>query len=337
MSVHRVGIVGANLYGRIYAQSFAKQPEVKLVGLAPARGDGETELAAQLGIKQYDSVPQMLDEAHLDVLCVCSATAEHADHTLLAAAAGVHVLCERPIAMSLEEAQRMIAAVSEAQVTFMVGHVLRFWPEYVAVNDLLASGELGQVRSATTSRVSGTLSPPWQQRLLDPGLGFGSLEALIHDMDYLGWVLGTPLSIHAQGIKAPSESWGQMQCLIEFANGGHAQSEASYLVPLSFPLSMYLRVLAEKGTVVFEFRGALSSRGASTRNLMVTRVGGTPEVLDVSASDAYESQISYFLRCIETGQQPELGTAKQATQALAMILAAARSAAQGETVSPVLG
>jgi len=337
MRVHRVGIVGANLYGRIYAQGFAKQPEVKLVGLAPARGDRETELAAQLGVRQYDSVLQMLDEAQPDVLCVCSATAEHAEHTLLATAAGVHVLCERPIAMNLEEARRMMAAVSDAQVTFMVGHVLRFWPEYVVANDLLASGELGQVRSVTTSRVSGTLSPPWQERLLDPKLGFGSLEALIHDMDYLGWVLGTPLSLHAQGLKAPSGSWGQMQCLIKFANGGHAQSEASYLVPLSFPLSMYLRVLAEKGTLVFEFRGALSSRGTSTRNLMVTRVGGRPEVLDVPADDAYESQISYFLRCIETGQQPKLGTAEQATQALAMILAAAHSAVRGETVSPTLG
>ena len=70
---------------------------------------------------------------------------------------------------------------------------------------------------------------------------------------------------------------------------------------------------------------------------MVTRVGGTPEVLEVPADDAYGSLISYFLHCIETGQQPQLGTAAQATRALAMILALARSATQGEAVSPSLG
>lgn len=330
--MYRVGIIGANLYGQIYGQAFAKQAGAELVGLVAAQGDRENELAAQLAIKQYDNLPQMLDEARLDILCICSTTSEHASHTLLAAAAGVNVLCDRPIAMSVEETTQMAAAIAKANVIFMVGHVLRFWPEYVVAQEMLASGELGQVHSISTSRVSGTLSSPWQERLLDPKLGLGALEALIHDLDYLGWLLGTPVSIYAHGIEASSGAWGQMQCLLEFANGEQVQAESSYLVPLAFPLSMYLRVLAEKGTLVFEFRGALSDRGTSIRNLMVTRVDGTPEVLNVPAGDAYGNQMAYFLRCIETGQQPELGSLEQATQALQMLLDMVRSADQKEVV-----
>jgi predicted dehydrogenase len=119
-----------------------------------------------------------------------------------------------------------------------------------------------------------------------------------------------------------------MQSLLAFANGAQVQAESSYLVPLNFPLSMYLRVLAEKGTLVFEFRGALSDRGTSTRSLMLTRVGGAPEMLTAPPGDAYGNQIAYFLRCIETGQQPKLGTVEQATQALAMLLGIANSANQ---------
>ena len=327
-----MGIIGANLYGQIYGQTFARQTRAKLAGLVSAKGDRKSQLAAQLGVKQYDNLPQMLDDAQLDILCVCSATSEHAEHTVLAAAAGVNVICDRPIAMTVEEASRMEASIAEAKVIFMVGHVLRFWPEYVVAQELLSSGELGQVLSVSASRVSGTLSPPWQQRLLDPKLGLGALEALIHDLDYLGWILGTPVSVYAHGIEASSGAWGQMQSLLKFGNGGQAQAESSYLVPLAFPLSMYLRVLAEKGTLVFEFRGALSDRGTSTRNLMVTRVNGAPEVLQVPAGDAYANQIGYFLRCIETAQQPELGSAEQATEALRSLLAIVRSADQNEVV-----
>ena len=141
----RVGIVGANLYGQIYGQAFAKQDQARLVGLVSAHGDRENGLATQLDIKQYDNLPQMLAEARLDILCICSATSDHASHTLLAAAAGVNVLCDRPIAMNVEEANQVTAAVAEAEVIFMVGHVLRFWPEYVVAQELLAGGELGQV------------------------------------------------------------------------------------------------------------------------------------------------------------------------------------------------
>lgn len=334
--MYRVGVVGANLYGRIYAEAFRKQPDVAVVGMAPAHGDYEEDMAAQLGIQPYENVTQLLDDNKLEVLCICSGTAEHAAHTLLAAEAGVHVLCERPIAMSLDEAQKMTTAVSQANVTFMVGHVLRFWPEYVVARELLADGELGQILSMTTSRVSGTLSDPWQKRLLDPELGLGALEALIHDMDYLNWLLGTPQAIYAQGLKAASGAWGQLQSLMTFSGGAQAQAESSYLVPLTFPLSMYLRVLAEKGTLVFDFRGALSDRGTSTRRLVLTRVGRSPEVLEVPDQDAYVEEVAYFLKCVEMEKQPDLGSGSQATEALAMILAGSQAGAQEKRIAPIL-
>jgi UDP-N-acetylglucosamine 3-dehydrogenase len=332
--VHRIGIVGSNLYGRIHAQAFAKHPRATVVGLALARGDHETDLASQLGIRRYDSVSNLLDETGPDVLCICSGTAQHAEHALLAVGEGLHVLCERPIAMQLEQAMRIRSAVSEACVTFMVGHVLRFWPEYVEARKILSSGELGRILSVTPSRVSGTLSSAWRQRLLNADLGLGVLEALVHDMDYLGWLLGMPGSVYAHGLRASSGAWGQVQCLIEFPTGQQAQSEASYLVPLTFPLYMYLRVLAEKGALVYQFQGALSDRGTSTREIVISRLGDSPEELEVPVYDAYEQEVDYFLSCVEDGKQPELGTVEQAIQALSMILTVADSATEESRTSP---
>lgn len=298
--------------------------------MAPATGDFSVDLAESLGLKRFDSVPELLDEG-IHILCICSPTAEHLEHTKMAASAGVHVLCDRPIALNVQQGREMIRATEDASVFLMIGHVLRFWPEYVAARDLLASGSLGEVLSITTSRVSGTLSPEWRGRLLDPRLGLGALEALIHDMDFFAWLLGMPCSIVAQGIKAETGAWGQIQCLLGFPGGGQGQAEASYLVPLTFPLSMYLRVMAERGTLVFDFRGALSSRAGAVRNLVLTRTGRSPELLEVPGTDAYDSEVSYFLRCLDRGDKPALGAAQQALLSLSMVLAAERSAANKGT------
>lgn len=294
--------------------------------MARARGDYETDLPERLGVPGFDTVPQLLDVAGPNVLCICSATAEHKEHTLLAASAGAHVLCERPIALDLQQAREMQEAASRAKSILMIGHVLRFWPEYVMAKTLIDSGELGRILSVTTQRVSGTLSAQWQQRLLDNHLGLGALEALVHDMDYLAWLLGPPTAVYAQGLQSDSGAWGQAQCLLKFQNQEQALAEASYLVPLTFPLSMHLRVLAEGGTLVYDFRGALSSRGTSTRSLVLTRTNGTPEVLDVPPADAYTEEVAYFLRCIEERRRPELGTPEQAKLALEVLLATASSA-----------
>ena len=328
--MYRVGVVGINLYGKIYGRAFARRTDVKLVGFAHAAGDFEQDIPPETNAPIYENLEQMLDAQQLDVLCVCSATAQHAEHALMALSSSIHVLCERPIAMTIDEAQQMAEASHLNDATLMVGHVLRFWPEYVEARNLIHSGELGAVRSITTSRVSGTLNPDWSQRLLNPTLGLGSLEALVHDVDWLDWLLdGSLPSVLAHGCQSDAGSWGQVQCLFGYPGGKIAQLETSYLVPLSFPLAMYLRVETEKGTVTFDFRGALSSRGQSTRQLTITRVGKSPEVVTVEPVDAYEAEIDYFLECVASRTQPALGSAEQATRALQVILEVAERARDG--------
>jgi predicted dehydrogenase len=331
--MHRVGIVGANLYGRIYAGAFRQQPGTEVVGMALARGDYEDDLPAQLGLTRYANLEQMLAGAAPNVVCICSGTADHAKHAFAAMAAGAHVLCDRPIAATMEEGQLMIDKAARDGLRFMVGHVLRFWPEYVAAAAILSSGELGRVRSVVTSRVSGTLTPRWHQRLVDAALGLGGLEAMIHDLDFLGWIAGPPEAVVAQGLRAESGAWGEVHALLRLRHGVQAQCESSYLVPLAFPLAMYLRVLAEKGTLVFEFQGALSERGAGTRRLVVTRTGGTPEVIDVPNEDAYVNEVAHFLDSIEKGEDVRLGTGEQALQALAVALAVRDAAAGNQGMS----
>lgn len=330
--MHRVGIVGANLYGKIYAGAFGRHPDTEVVGIALARGDYEHDLPAQLSLPSYADLSQMLDEAAPDVVCICSGTADHERHALAAIAAGAHVLCDRPIAVTVSEGERMVAAASHAGVRFMVGHVLRFWPEYVSAQEILSSGTLGRIRSVTTSRVSGTLTPQWHKRLVDADLGLGALEALIHDLDLLGWLAGSPTTVAAQGLRAQSGAWGEMHALLRLPHGAQAQCESSYLVPLAFPLAMYLRVLAEEGTLLFEFQGALSERGSSTRRLVLTRSGNTPEVVAVPEGDAYASEVAHFLNCIEAKEDVRLGTGEQALEALQTALAIREAATVNESV-----
>lgn len=317
---HRVGIVGANLYGQIYAGAFRRHDNTEIVGLAYAPGDYQMELPAQLGLRSYRNLPELIDDAAPDIVCICSATANHAEQAIAAAASGAHVLCDRPMATTLDDARRMIDVAAQAGVKLMIGHVLRFWPEYVAVARMLRDGELGDILSVTTSRVSGTLTAEWRERLVDADLGLGAVEALIHDLDFLNWLLGAPEGVMGQGLKAETGAWGEMHALLRYGNGAQAQCESSYLVPLTFPLAMYLRVLATKGTVTFEFQGALSERGSGVRRLVLTRAGGSPEIIDVPDEDAYGNEVGHFLACIEQDRAIGLGTAAQGLEALALAL-----------------
>lgn len=326
---HRVGIVGANLYGQIYAKAFRQQANTEVVGIAYARGDYQEELPAQLGLRSYGSLSQMIDDVAPTILCICSATADHLEHSLTAAAAGAHILCDRPIATSIDDGRRMVDAASDAGVKLMIGHVLRFWPEYVEAQQILSRGELGSIRSVTTSRVSGTLTPQWQNRLIDANLGLGAVEALIHDLDFLSWIAGSRRAVMAQGLKVETGVWGEIHALLSFAHGVQAHCESSYLVPLTFPLSMYLRVLAEKGTLTFEFQGALSERGSGTRRLVLTRAGSAPELVEVPDQDAYFNEVGHFLDCIEEDRAIGLGTAEESLEALSLALAIMVSASQG--------
>lgn len=322
----RIGIVGNNLYGQVFARSVAATGRAKVVALCPEFQEPLEPLATEYQLKTYPGLATMLERESLDAVLLASVTARHEADTLAALAAGVHILMDRPVALTLEACDRMTARAESERRVVMVGHVLQFWPEYVAVREMVQRGDLGQITGVTASRVSGLLNPGWRGRLLNPEYGFGGLEAHVHDIDLLNALLGEPKTVWAQASRTEQGGWTRVQSALGYSNGCRAGVEADYSVPLNFPLMMYLRVVGEQGTLVYTFRGALAARETARRQLMLFQSDAVPVPVQVTVTDAYVGMMNHFLDAVQHGATLEWGTLGQARAALQVLLAIVKSA-----------
>ena len=235
----RIALVGTGFIAKVHAASIRNLPNARLTAVVSASGEKGSKFAEEFGAKLYPSLDSLFESGEVDAVDICTPTYLHADMVVAAAAARKHILCEKPIALSLKDADRMIRAVEQNRVKAMVGHTLRFWPEYVATKEILDSGELGKPLSASCERLAAM--PDWHKG----GWGFdarksggASVDLHIHDLDYLIWIFGNPRSVHALGVW--DEKLGgfyHISSCIEFAGGTSATameagaSEVLFLLP----------------------------------------------------------------------------------------------------------
>jgi len=211
---------------------------------------------------------------------------------------------------------------------FMVGMVLRFWPEYVELQRLVAAGRLGRPRAVSTSR----LSPPadWNDWMAERSQSGGTpVDLMIHDLDQMNWLLGTPRSVYAS-----EPTPGHVHAVVEY-DGASGVAEASMSMPRSYPFTSLIRVLCENAVAEYGFSAApVEGEGnigasSSARGLRVFPLEGEPETVPVESADPWGPEIEEFVSCVEQGRQPAQGTGEQASLALRTSLAAARSLESG--------
>lgn len=146
MSKLKVAVVGCGSIAiHRHVPEYAANPNVELVAFCDLNIEVAQKLADQYGVKQvYDSHEAMLKEAKMDAVSVCTQNVDHARVSIDAANAGCHVLCEKPMATSIEEAQQMIDAAKANNVKLMIGHNQRLMPPHVKAKEILQSGKIGK-------------------------------------------------------------------------------------------------------------------------------------------------------------------------------------------------
>lgn len=331
----RIGLLGCGFIGKVHAKAYAQIPDAKVVAVVDRDSGRAKEVAEEPGAEVVPVVDDLLSRQDIDMVDVCLPTYLHADHVIAAARAGKHVLCEKPMALSLEQADAMIEATEQAGVAFMVGHTLRFWPEYVAIKDLVSRGELGKPVAVAATRLGTAPTWSWDRWLLDPERGGGAVPDLhIHDIDYIAWLLGKPRSVMARGVRSANGCWDHVFTTLDYGDGVAAFAEGTFLVPPSFPFTMTFRAICENGTAEFVFRSGVNieARAESGNTLTVYRKEGTVTHPEVAKEDAYKAELEYFVRCIEEGRRPEITTPADARLSLEIVLAAVRSLESGDVV-----
>ncbi len=247
----RVGIIGCGFMGRMHANVLSALPSAELVGCLDLKSERSAKFAEEFGLPVYATVAEMAK--HCDVIDVCTPTDAHKQYTLEAAAAGKHVFCEKPLALSVEDADEMIAACRAAGVELMVGHCIRFWPEYVKLKELVDSKELGELVSLNLTRYGGF--PKWASdgwNRTEERCGGGVLDMHIHDTDFALYLMGEPDSMISHG-SVDERGAGHAFTTMTFRDGQTIiHLEGGWNLPPNAPFKMAFRAVFEKGAAIWD-------------------------------------------------------------------------------------
>lgn len=213
----KIGLIGIGAMGRMHYGCYGNNPGARVTALCDVderkrSGDwgaqnlnisAAAEDAVDLsGVQVFADAYELINNADVDAIDICLPTPLHAPVALAALRAGKHVLCEKPMAWTLEDCTAMKEAAREKGVTLLVGHCLRYWPHYVRAHELIQSGEYGKVLYAKFQRVSETPKWSWDDWLRDGERSGGAVfDMHIHDVDTALWWFGQPDEIRADGVE----------------------------------------------------------------------------------------------------------------------------------------
>ncbi|MDQ5810836.1 MAG: Gfo/Idh/MocA family oxidoreductase [Actinomycetota bacterium] len=321
----RVGVIGAGFIGAIHLSAYANMPEVEVVGVADARPEIAAPGAALVGARPYSSYEDLVVTEDVEVVDVCLPTAYHRDLALRASRAGKHVILEKPIARTLEDAGAILEAFSGTQNRLFVGHVVRFFPEYVKIKAMMEAGELGTVGVARTSRRSPFLTG-WNDWYADWRMSGGVLlDLVIHDFDFLRWTLGEVERVYARGVLGREYNRLDYALVtLRFEGGAIAHVEGQWGYPGPFNYS--IEVAGSRALVTAD----------STESPSVQLLGGasssgeSPDFL--TGKSPFQTELEHFIECIRTGAEPVVEP-RDAYEALRIGLAATQSVLTGEPVT----
>lgn len=193
MNTLRFGLVGAGRAGAVHARNIhAHTPEAEVVAVVDGRAEQAEAVVAEVGGKAYGSLAEALAAGSLDAVAIATPTQTHRDLAVEAFEAGLHVFCEKPMALSASECDGMIAAAERADRVLQIGFVRRFQPEFAEAKARIDEGELGEVTLVKSLTRGPGLPPAWAHDLT---LSNGMLaEVNSHCFDSVRWFAGAEIA-----------------------------------------------------------------------------------------------------------------------------------------------
>ncbi len=295
-------MVGLGFMGAVHLDAYSRIDDVELSAVCahdPRVLSGDlSEVGGNLNrpaavydfsaVRKYTDWRELTLDPELDIVDICLPTDLHASVAMSALAARKHVFCEKPMALTALDCDRMLAAAAEYNRTLMVGQVLRFWPAYEQLEMFVKSGEFGAIKTATFVRRCGL--PDWSRWLpVEDRSGGAVIDLLIHDIDQALLLFGIPDRVAAKKL-------GDVDALtasLIYSNGPEVRIQGGWFLP-GAPLSMSFQVRAERAELELTPGG-----------LVLNDQNGGREQVELSDVDGYLAELEYFIHCCRTGKAPD--------------------------------
>ncbi len=322
----KVLLIGAGTMGTVHAHSYANINAAELVGIADFRKEKVDELARGVRTQAFASFEEAIEQVgEVDVIDICLPTYLHKEFVEKAASYAENIICEKPLARNTAEAREIIDFCETNGKRLFVGHVVRFFPEYTRIKELVESGKVGKPGVVRTTR-GGAFPVGWENWYADFEKSGGLLlDLLLHDFDYLRGCYGEVERVFAKKLPLADQRDYALVTL-RFTNGVIAHLEGTWAHQ---GFSSSIEVAGDQGIIDY------NSAKVSPVRLMKkesTKTGGGVEVPESPLhSSPYQDELAHFLKCIESGTEP-LVTAEDAYYAIEIATAAQHSCETGEPV-----
>lgn len=332
-----VAVLGAAHMGHAwaYTRALTESPNAHVVGLHDPEPEHTRWIHQDFGVPLVDDARRLLESPEVDAVLVCSANDEHRRHVELAAAHGKHVLCEKPIATTLDDAEAMVAACVDAGVQLHLAFPSRFMPLVARARLAVRDGRLGDLIGLVgANRGRPPLPPSYPAWITDPvAAGGGALiDHSVHVTDVMRHVSG--LEVAEVSAEAGALLW---DCGVDdvavlslrFRGGAVGCVDPSWSVPADNPwdYDFSLRLVGTEGSLDI-------TDGAEALQVVTTRDGGPRGLRQASfGDDADRAMVEGFLASVRAGALLEpCATGTDGLRALEIALAGYRSSASGSVV-----
>jgi UDP-N-acetylglucosamine 3-dehydrogenase len=323
----KIGLIGAGMMGQVHAEAYAQVQGARLVGIADVNLETAQTAAGKAGVNFYNNLEELAAKENPDIIDICLPTHLHKTYVIKAAKLGKHIFCEKPIAGTSEEADSMIDACQKAGVRLMIGHVLRFFPDYVKAKQMVEANKIGKVGTVRMKRESSmpTGSQNWYQNFaLSGGV---ILDLIIHDLDWLRWTFGDVERVYAKSLIAKEGASVDLAFLsLRMKNGIIAHVSGSWAQPEGF--STFLELAGQTGVMTMEYDDtSMPIRSITREESGIARNAECPFGIS-----PYALELQHFVNCIQHNKQHDI-TGQEALKSLKVSLAALESARTGRVIT----
>ena len=334
-----VAVVGLGFMGVTHLRAYLANPMARVVAVCDAvrvpvngvlqgvSGNITKSDDIDLGpdVRVYRKVGDLLADAEVELVDLCTPTPMHAAQVIAALNAGKHVICEKPLARTSAEAREILAVAAKSPGILMPAMCMRFWPGWSWLKQMVAEQTHGKVLAARFRRDSAM--PAWSQQGTYSGgqdLGGALFDLHIHDTDFVNHLFGRPAAVFSSGVLGASGAINHVITQYDYPGGPAVCAEGSWLLNQGFNMSYML--FCERATIDFDM-----ARG--TDALIVTETGKAPRIVDAGGGDGYSKEIDYVLDCVANGQSPTVVSALDGVSALEICEAEEQSIRSGGPVT----
>lgn len=337
MKTLRIGIVGAGIMGETHARVYQMHPQCQLVAVCDRNQERARALVAKFNIPQiFETHQEMLAGADLDLISVCTPDFAHAEPAIDAANLGKHVLIEKPLAVTVEDAQAIIAAANRNKVKIMAQFSHRWVPAYRQAKDLLAKGDLGEPVMAYARKNDHIFVPTEMLGWAARSTSAWFLSS--HDIDLVCWYFESePVEVYATAVRKVLVKRGvdtpdAIQAQVRFANGAVATFESCWIYPNTFPtmVDSFVEVITTDGVIHLD-RKREQIEVASHKSYQYPRNLLAYVFEDGEAHGAVTLSINHFIKCVLRDREPTV-TLASSLQVTRILDAIQRSITSGTAV-----